>query len=80
MTLRLLAFALLCGCAADPEQARRALAAAGLTDVRLGNYPFFVCGDEDSFNSAFTARARDGRPVSGAVCCGWLKGCTVRVR
>jgi len=74
------AVALLSGCAADPEHARRALEAQGLRDIQLGRYPWFQCGDSDSFNMAFTARSADGKPVEGAVCCGWLKSCTVRIK
>lgn len=69
---------LLPGCAAPEDDAMRALRATSLQDVRLGGYPFWGCGRDDGFNSSFTAKDRDGRPLSGAVCCGMWKGCTVR--
>lgn len=70
----------LCGaCSADAGKAMRALGATSLTEVRLGSYPYFQCGTGDVFNSAFSAVDTHGAPVSGAVCCGWFKGCTVRL-
>lgn len=68
------------GCAADKVTATRALEAMGLREVRLGGYPWFECAKNDVFNSAFEARSATGGEVRGAVCCGVLKGCTVRFR
>ncbi len=38
------------------------------------------CSEDDSFlnSESFRAIGPDGRNVEGSVCCGWLKGCTVR--
>lgn len=67
-------------CTAPEDDAVRALRAMGFTSIQLGEYPFFMCGEEDTFNSEFTAMTREGRTISGAVCCGVFKGCTVRFR
>jgi hypothetical protein len=69
---------LLAACAAEPDQARRAARAVGLRNIQLGLYPWFMCGQDDLFNTAFTATNARGERVKGAVCCGLGKGCTVR--
>jgi len=68
----------LAGCAAPEDQALRALEAVGLRHPKLGLYPFFACSEDDTFNSKFTAYTREGKKITGAVCCGWVKNCTVR--
>jgi hypothetical protein len=67
-------------CAAPEDAALRSLHAMGLHYVKIGGYPFFQCGDSDEFNSEFTATGTDGKRVQGAVCCGFLKNCTVRFK
>ena len=79
-TILFLAVVLLVACDANPDEALRALEAQGMTQVTLGGYPFYVCGEGDDFNSSFTARGVNGQRVEGAVCCGALKGCTVRFK
>lgn len=61
------------------EQAHHILPAQGYTNIKLHGHSFFVCGD-DLFVSTFTATAPNGTSVEGAVCCGFLKNCTVRFR
>lgn len=62
--------------ATDPM--RKPLEAMGFEDIQLDPDPFsFACG-RDLFAQAFTARNARGKPVSGHVCCGALKACTVR--
>jgi hypothetical protein len=65
------------GCRAGGEGVE-ALKAQGMTDIVLGDRAWWGCGRDDSFNSEFVATNAQGKRVSGAVCCGWLKGCTVR--
>lgn len=69
---------LVAGCAPGNERAMKALRGAGYTDIKLGNYPFFMCGRDDGLNVEFSAKGPSGARVEGAVCCGMLKGCTVR--
>ena len=65
---------------------RAAVEALGLKDARRTGYAVFECSDSDLiFDSAtffasatFVAKGADGKPVEGAVCCGLIKGCTVR--
>jgi hypothetical protein len=64
------------GSCSDASEARRVLSASGFTDIDAGGYAWFECGD--TFATKFTAKNHLGQTVSGAVCCGWLKSCTVR--
>jgi hypothetical protein len=71
------AILLLAACT-SPEDARRALEAAGHTDIEITGYRFFGCGQEDLFRTGFEALGpRDAR-VTGVVCGGVFKGSTVR--
>jgi hypothetical protein len=72
----LIVAALTLGCTSD-EAARRALEASGFTDVQLTGFEWFGCGTED-FHNGFIAKNPRGQRVSGIVCCGWVKNCTVR--
>lgn len=68
---------LLAGCTAE-DDSRRALESSGYSDIEVGGYAWLSCGKDDSFSTRFTAKNPAGQTVSGAVCCGWLKSCTVR--
>lgn len=74
--LTILLFAL-CACT-DESASTRTLKDSGFTDIRLTGYSYFACSDDDTFHTGFTAKNSQGREVSGVVCCGWLKSCTVR--
>lgn len=69
---------LLASCGVDPNDARRALEAQGITNVQIGGYAVFGCGNRDRFRSKFTGIGVNGKPVSGVVCNSWLRGTTVR--
>lgn len=59
------------------EQHERALRAMGIKDAKPAEYSLFVCAESDSvFNSA----GFEANGVKGMVCCGWMKGCTVRIQ
>ena len=73
-----LAIAAVCACTTDPTDATRALEDEGYTEVRTGGASFFGCGKGDYMGREFTAKNVNGRTVSGVVCCGLTKGCTVR--
>jgi hypothetical protein len=61
-----------------PERAEETLEASGFTDIEVGGHAWFECAEGDSFTNTFTATSPKGTEVSGSVCCGVLKGCTVR--
>ena len=69
---------ILAGCT-QPDRANEALSDAGYTDVRIGGYAWFACSERDTFATSFTATGPTGRPASGAVCSGFLKGQTIRL-
>lgn len=78
MLRRLILFTfLLCGCTNESDS-RRTLESSGYTDIEVGGYAWFSCGKGDDFATLFTAKNPAGQTVSGAVCCGLLKSCTVR--
>lgn len=72
------ALALLASCGVNPEEARRALEAQGMSNVRITGYAFFGCAETDDFSSKFEAIGANGKLVTGVVCSGLLKGVTVR--
>ena len=72
------ALTLLAGCGVNAKSATVALEAQGMTNVKIGSWVFFGCGDSDAFRSSFTATGVNGKPVSGIVCSGMLKGVTIR--
>ena len=69
---------MLSACGVNSDQATRTLRSMGYTDIQIGGYAIFGCGDNDSFRSKFTATGQDGTKVSGVVCSAWFKGMTVR--
>lgn len=60
------------------DEAHQTLSSAGFTDVVVGDWAFFACGRDDKRGREFTATNPAGKHVSGVVCCGILKSCTVR--
>lgn len=62
----------------DREGAHRALKGAGFTEIELGPWKWLACGSGDVFNNSFKAINPRGQRVSGVVCCGLWKRCTVR--
>jgi hypothetical protein len=67
----------LVGCYSGND-ARKAVEAQGFTNVETHGHAFTGCGDDDTFATKFDAISPTGKPVSGVVCSGWLKGATVR--
>lgn len=66
------------GCTNEPGAAR-ALDGAGYTQVEFTGYRVFGCADSDDFSVGFRARGPSGKPVSGIVCSGFMKGATIRL-
>ena len=72
-----LALALCVGCT-SPNRTTQALEAEGYTEIEITGYKAFKCSEEDTFSTGFKAVNEAGKTVEGAVCCGVLKGCTIR--
>ncbi len=70
------------GCEPAPDTTTRILEDEGYENINLTGYEFAACSKDDNFNTGFTATRRlsNGkvRHVSGVVCCGLFKDCTVR--
>lgn len=43
-----------------------------------GSWAPLSCSNSDTYSTGFAATNPAGQPVSGVVCCGVLKSCTVR--
>lgn len=71
-------FALLVSGCTDDVETRRALKAHGFTDVVTQGYAWTGCGEGDYFATQFRAKNPKGENVTGVVCCGAWKRCTVR--
>lgn len=69
---------MLAGCS-NSSDARRALDAAGMTNIQTHGWAPFACGEGDFFSTKFTATNPQGKQVSGAVCSGLIfKNATIR--
>lgn len=51
----------------------------GYTKIQTTGYAYWGCGHDDLYSTGFTATGPTGRHVIGVVCCGYTKGCTVRI-
>lgn len=68
----------LMGCT-NGDGAVRALEGAGYTDIKITGYRVFGCHEDDTFRTGFKAMGQGGKPVTGVVCSGILKGSTIRL-
>ena len=62
----------------DESASRRALMNHGFTQIRFTGYKMWSCGEDDTYATGFVARNPNGHMVSGVVCCGISKSCTIR--
>jgi hypothetical protein len=68
---------LLSGCTA-PDRAVQTLTDAGYSNIKIGEYAWFSCSEDDVYRTRFEATGVTGRTVTGAVCNGFFKGATIR--
>jgi hypothetical protein len=69
---------LLSGCFTSKDDAAFTLEQSGFTDIWIGGLAPFSCSDDDMTGRKFKAKNSNAKQISGTVCCGLLKGCTVR--
>ena len=69
---------ILLACSVNDSTLNRVLTNQGFTDISNDGYAWFGCSEDDSFHSNFSATNSQGKRVSGTVCCGTFKDCTVR--
>lgn len=76
-----LSVAILAGCTSSDgaTRATRALDSAGYSQIQITGFRFFGCGEDDNFRTGFAAVGPTGKPVTGVVCGGFLKGSTIRL-
>ena len=77
IALVLLLLVFIAGCT-DHDATKETLEKAGYTEITTGGYDVFGCGKDDFFSTKFEATNPAGQKVSGTVCCGIFKKCTVR--
>lgn len=65
------------GCT-DNSNSIRTLESHGFSNIRLTGYEPFACGERDTFSTGFVAMNPAGHHVTGTVCCGLIKSCTIR--
>lgn len=75
--LLLISLLFLVGCT-NEGKSRRALENHGFTEIVFTGYSWFECSEEDTFSTGFVATNQNSETVQGTVCCGVIKGCTVR--
>ncbi len=75
LMLLLVLFAASC---TDEPRSYSTLLAHGFKDIRLTGWRAYACGRDDAFTTGFVATNQAGQQVGGVVCCGVMKGCTVR--
>lgn len=73
-----LAFSVFLPACTAEDRSRRALEAQGFTQIDMTGYDMFSCGEDDTFSTGFIATNPNGNRVTGTVCCGWIKDCTIR--
>jgi hypothetical protein len=77
----LFVLALLANSCTDEGRSHATLTSAGYTNIEVGGYDMFKCGEDDAYATKFVATNPAGQQVSGTVCCGGMgcgKGCTIR--
>ncbi len=63
----------------DKPRAATVLDHEGYTQITFTGYAWGACADSDSYQTGFRAQNREGKTVTGTVCCGaLLKSCTIR--
>ena len=62
----------------DRETTKSVLKNQGFTDIAIKGWTFFGCGRGDFYRTKFYAHSSTDSPTKGVVCCGLLKGCTIR--
>lgn len=77
-TMRYLILIVLLASCTAPTRSEQTLRDAGFTDVKITGYSPFMCGQDDDFSTGFIAANPSGKAVEGTVCCGFMKGCTIR--
>ena len=71
-------FASCAGACDHIDQSKAALDSAGVSGATITGHSLMGCGKEDMSSVNFKGTNANGKPVTGVVCCGLWKSCTVR--
>lgn len=77
LTIAAIALATQLAACTQSELASEILEREGYTQIEIGDYAWWGCGEGDTYRTKFTA-LKNNRPVEGVVCSGTFKGATVR--
>ena len=69
---------LLMSACTNEKKTRETLDNHGFSKIQTGGYAWLQCGEQDFYQTKFKAVNASGKKISGTVCCGIFKGCTVR--
>jgi len=61
------------------DDMRSAVINSGFREVQLAGFAWFGCSEQDTFRQKWKGHSSEGKPVTGVVCGGLLKGWTVRL-
>ena len=64
----------------DEDVTKKVLTEDGYKDIEIQGHAWIGCGKDDTFKTKFTAINPAGNKVTGVVCCGFMKECTIRRR
>jgi hypothetical protein len=78
LAILLTALCLVCFACSDSDRTVSTLQKAGFTKIRTTGWNAFQCGEGDVYSTGFVATNPQDVQVSGTVCCGWIKACTIR--
>jgi len=56
----------------------KALQSQGFKSIDVGGWALWGCSDSDATSKHFTAINANNKQVSGVICCGYFKRCTIR--
>lgn len=51
----------------------------GYTNIKFTGYRYWICGEDYTFTTGFEANSVIGKPVTGAVCEGFMKGASIKL-
>lgn len=77
LLLLLILVLLIPGCTSS-DSATTTLTKAGYTNIQTGGWDVLGCSDDDFTATSFTATNQLNQTVTGTVCCGIFKKCTIR--
>ena len=77
LLLGLLLLLMAAGCT-DVDRTVHTLLSSGYQNIQITGYEPWGCGQGDSYSTGFIATNPTGQRVTGVVCCGLIKSCTVR--